>query len=114
MSRTHMRLMAVALLLLASCAPSRTYLIFVPFSSTAHPEVNLDVVREYKSRLDLPGRYEEIGVIKLEGKFSKQDVFATAAKNGADAIIYEANNAVLFRLIEKSPKEKESTNAKTI
>ncbi len=77
---------------------------YVPFSGKELHATNAKDIQIYHSRLELPGPFEEIGVIKLEGPLSNDEMKAVAAIHGADGIVLEGMNALLIELTQK-PKE---------
>jgi hypothetical protein len=107
-----MRFVSLSVALLVLCMPScrstrpSSSIQFVPFTGESYPPIPLVEVVIYPTRLQLPGKYEELGIVKFEG--SRQTVGEAirrvAAEKGANAIVFEGDNAVLLRLREK-PKE---------
>ena len=102
------QLLIVALVLLASsilmgCASTKsvTHLQFIPLSSEVFPSIDPGDVKVYSSRLELPGKFIEIGLLKLEGNVPLGQIVSEASKHGADAIIREGNNVTLIRMLEK-------------
>ena len=95
----------VSSIILCNCK-SQHYIHFVPYSQLKFDKTELSDIKVYEKRLDIPSRYTEIGVLKIEGEHPKSEILNEAAKRGADAIIYEANNVVLIHLAKTEGDEK--------
>ena len=103
-------LMVLFLVQCASTPTTTTTLIM--FDDKNYSATNPVDIQVYKSRLELPAKYLEIGTIKFEGNPKIKDIKKQAAEKGAMALILDGNNYILIRLENK--KEEESDETKTI
>jgi len=98
-------LFLTTIILVIGCK-SQQYIHFVPYTQEKFEKTDVNKVEIFDKRLDLPGKYFEIGVLKVEGEHNKNEIMKKAAENGADAIIFEANNVVLIHFIKTKEDEK--------
>ncbi len=94
-----------------SCATTGTYLNYISFNNQTYPPQNPANLVFYKSRIELPEKYIEIGTIKFEGQPKPIEIKKLAAEKGAMALIKEGNNYILFIFPKK---EKGQTDGKII
>jgi hypothetical protein len=99
-------LLLTTIILTGSCK-SLNYIHFVPYTNKEFVKTDAGKIEIYDKRLDLPAKYFEIGVLKIEGEHSKSEILNKAAEKGADAIIFEANNVVLIHFYDKTNEDDE-------
>jgi len=91
-------------ILIVSCK-SQQYIHFVPYTHEKFEKTDISKIEIFDKRLDLPAKYFEIGVLKIEGEHSKSEILNEASEKGADAIIFEANNVVLIHFYNKNDEK---------
>jgi hypothetical protein len=87
--------------------------IFISYTSDSFSPTNTDDIEIFESRFDLVYRYVQIGVIKYDKDHNKEILIEMAAGKGAHVIIFEDDNVVLFRYVNKED-ENEKIPVKTI
>ena len=82
------------------------------YDSQEYEETNIDDIIIVSSRLEIPGKFFEIGVIKSTKETDMGFIKETAAKKGADIIIVEGNlNYTLARYKYSKNGEEDETNS---
>ena len=87
------------LFILASCAPQKQSIQFVKYGSETYEKTIPDEIDIVKQRIDIAYKYVEIGVLKVAGNIDHGKIKQEAASYGANAILFEANNVVLFKYL---------------
>ena len=93
------------------CASVTTTTALIMFTNEALPPTNPVDIEIYKSRLELPSKYVEIGTIKFQGNPSIEEIKKQAAQKGATALILDGNNYILILLDEKMKEESNETKS---
>lgn len=92
--------------ILASCASSGG-LEYISYFDKPFPKTEADIIVIYSSRLKLPEKFYEIGVIKNTIGHTENEIEKLAKSKGADALIRDGENYVLIKYINKKEKKNE-------
>ena len=96
-------------LFIVRCASTHTTTTLIMFDDKDYSPTNPVDIQIYKSRLELPAKYIEIGTIKFEGNPRIEDIKKQAAEKGAMGLILDGNNYILIRLEIKSEEDSHET-----
>lgn len=99
----------IFLLLFSNCNPRNFDIIL--YDNQEYEETNIDDILIVSSRLEIPEKYFEIGVIKAIKESRISYIKEQAAKMGAEIIINEGNlNFTLARYKFSKKEKKDDTN----
>lgn len=94
----------ILLLIFSNCIP-RSFDI-VLYDNQKYEKTNIEDLLIVKSRLEIPDKYFEIGVIKATKETPLSYIKDQAAKKGADIVINEGNYIFTLAKYKFSKKEK--------
>ena len=73
----------------------------IMFNKENYPPTIYNQLVIYKSRLDIPQKCEDIGIIKYQGNLNIDEIKYLSASKGADAILQEGNEFILIKFQKK-------------
>jgi len=82
-----------------SCMHHENAMKFVSFGTKKYAPTESTDIEIVTERRYIKHKYLEIGVLKITGSIDEDTIRTEASKLGANAILFEANNVVLFKYL---------------
>ena len=73
----------------------------IMFNKENYPPTIYNQLVIYKSRLDIPQKCDDIGIIRYQGEPNIDEIKYLSASKGADAILQEGNEFILIKFQKK-------------
>lgn len=94
--RIYILLLCIIISVYTGCSSTKTSTTLIMFTNEIFPATDSNDIQLYNSRLELPGKFKEIGTIKFEGNPKVETMKKQASEKGATALVLDGNNYILI------------------